>query len=159
MTSLHSLKMAMLNALKFHFALSFLTFCCSALAQQEVIQKFVHDNDVVWHAPGTNENDSMPIGNGDLAANVWTEPNGDLVLLAAKTDAWTELGKLVKLGRVRMRLSPALFGDGAQFEQKLLLEKGSIEIRSGPKNIRIWIDANHPVMHVETHLSRPCRPN
>lgn len=23
----------------------------------------------------------MPIGNGDLAANVWTEQNGDLVLL------------------------------------------------------------------------------
>jgi hypothetical protein len=28
----------------------------------------------------------------------------------AKADAWTDLGKLVKLGRVRMKLSPNPFG-------------------------------------------------
>jgi len=30
-------------------------------------------NDVKWTTLGKDENDSMPIGNGDLAANVWTE--------------------------------------------------------------------------------------
>jgi hypothetical protein len=25
----------------------------------------------------------MPVGNGDLAANVWTEPNGELALLVS----------------------------------------------------------------------------
>ena len=70
---------------------------------------FAGQNDVAWHILGTNENDSMPIGNGDLAANVWTEQNGDLVLLVAKADAWTELGKLVKLGRVRIQLNPNPF--------------------------------------------------
>ena len=44
---------------------------------------FVSVNDVRWRELGHNENDSMPIGNGDLAANVWTERNGDLVLLVA----------------------------------------------------------------------------
>lgn len=33
-------------------------------------------NDVVWTALGQNENDSMPIGNGDPAANFWTEQYG-----------------------------------------------------------------------------------
>jgi len=28
---------------------------------------FMTDNDVTWTTLGTNENDSMPIGNGDLA--------------------------------------------------------------------------------------------
>ena len=97
----------------------------------------------------------MPIGNGDLAANVWTEQNGDLVLLMAKADAWTELGKLVKLGRVRMKLSPNPFEGAAGFEQKLLLRKGAIEIKSGDNTAQVWIDANHPVMHVEMHLARP----
>ena len=46
-------------------------------------------NDVEWATLGSSENDSMPIGNGDIAANVWTEQNGDLVLLVAKSDAWT----------------------------------------------------------------------
>ncbi len=59
-------------------------------------------NDVVWTTLGANEKDAMPLGNGDLAANVWTEANGDVVLLVAKADAWTETDTLVKLGRVRV---------------------------------------------------------
>ena len=58
-------------------------------------------NDVIWTTPGKNENDSMPIGNGDVAANVWTEQNGDVVLLVAKADAWTDLGKL-EIGRAHV---------------------------------------------------------
>jgi hypothetical protein len=30
-------------------------------------------NNVTWSTPGNDENDSMPIWNGDLAANVWAE--------------------------------------------------------------------------------------
>src|ERR1043165_5264620 len=66
-------------------------------------------HDVVWNTLGTNETDSMPIGNGDLAVNVWTEQNGDIVLLLAKADSWTEVGKLVKLGRVKIKLAPSPF--------------------------------------------------
>jgi alpha-L-fucosidase 2 len=109
---------------------------------------------VTWTALGQNENDSMPIGNGDLAANVWTEQNGDLVLLLAKSDAWTEMGKLVKLGRVRIHLTPNPFVNAADFTQTLRLEDGSIEIKSGDNSIVVWVDANHPAAHVEANLSR-----
>lgn len=54
----------------------------------------------------------MPVGNGDLAANVWTEPKGDLVLLVSKADAWSELNKPLMLGRIRVRLTPNPFADG-----------------------------------------------
>ena len=67
---------------------------------------FVEQNDVTWHFLGKNENDSMPLGNGDIALNVWTEQNGDILLLMAKSDAWSENGQLLKLGRVRVRLTP-----------------------------------------------------
>ncbi len=67
---------------------------------------FIAANDVAWHALGTNENDSMPLGNGDLALNVWTEQNGDIMLLIAKSDAWSENGQLLKLGRIRVHLTP-----------------------------------------------------
>src|SRR4029077_19008704 len=121
-----------------------------SLSAQE--NNFSAANDVTWNSPGTNENDSMPLGNGDVAANVWTEQNGDLVLLVAKADAWTELGKLVKLGRVRIKLNPNPFAGATNFTQVLKLENGSIELKSGENTVRVWIDANHPVMHVETHL-------
>ena len=110
--------------------------------------RFIAENDVTWPALGTNENDSMPIGNGDLAANVWTEQNGDVVLLVAKADAWTESGKLVKLGRVRVQINPNPFAAATNFIQVLRLENGSIELKSGENAARIWIDANHPVLHV-----------
>ena len=94
-------------------------------------------NDVVWSTLGKNENDSMPVGNGDLAANVWTEPNGDLVLLVSKADAWSELNKPLKLGRIRVRLTPNPFAATADFKQFLRLEDATIEIRSGSNVIRV----------------------
>jgi alpha-L-fucosidase 2 len=116
---------------------------------------FVSVNNVTWTELGRNENDSMPIGNGDLAANVWTEHNGDLILLVAKADAWTELGKLVKLGRVRVHIAPNPFVSGAAFQQVLHLENGRIEIKSGANMVLVWVDANRPVIHVEATLEHP----
>src|SRR5271165_2458328 len=116
---------------------------------------FVSFNDVTWTTLGHNENDSMPIGNGDLAANVWTEQNGDLMLLVAKADAWSELGKLDKLGRIRIHFAPNPFVGISDFKQVLHLEDSSIEISSGANAVRVWIDANRPVIHVETQLEHP----
>ncbi len=112
-------------------------------------------NDVKWTGLGQNENDSMPIGNGDLAANVWTEQNGDIVLLVAKADAWTELGKLVKLGRVRIQITPNPFAGATNFTQVLRLEDATIEIKSGANMVLVWADASRPVIHVEAHLEHP----
>jgi alpha-L-fucosidase 2 len=123
-----------------------------ALASED---PFVSVNDVTWTELGHNENDSMPIGNGDLAANVWTEQNGDLMLLVAKADAWTELGKLVKLGRVRIQIAPNPFVGAADFQQVLRLENGSIEIKRGANAVLVWVDANRPVIHVEATLEHP----
>jgi hypothetical protein len=96
----------------------------------------------------------MPIGNGSLAANVWTEQNGDIVLLLSSPDAWTETGKLVKLGRIRVTATPNPFANSQGFHQSLHLEDGAIEIQSGPNTARIWIDANHPALHIEMHTER-----
>jgi alpha-L-fucosidase 2 len=116
---------------------------------------FVSGYDVSWNSLGTNENDSMPIGNGDIAANVWTEQNGDVVMLLAKADAWTELGKLVKLGRLRIHLDPNPFLGANNFTQSLKLENASFELESGLNSLRVWVDANHPVLHISAHLEHP----
>jgi hypothetical protein len=112
-------------------------------------------NNVTWNRPGTNENSSMPIGNGDLALNVWTEPGGDIVLLIAKSDAWSENGQLLKLGRVRVRLTPNTFVTSTKFKQTLKLESGEVEIQSDRNVARVWVDANRPVIHLEIQASDP----
>src|ERR1700683_5829350 len=93
--------------------------CLGTVVARASENPFVAVNDVTWTELGHNENDSMPIGNGDLAANVWTEQNGDLVLLVAKADAWNELGKLVKLGRGRIQVTPNPFGGAMAFRPTL----------------------------------------
>ena len=36
---------------------------------------------VIWDSPSEDQNGSMPIGNGDIGANVWMTPDGVLTLL------------------------------------------------------------------------------
>ena len=148
----------MKESLQLRFALRvvFLSLFTAVASARHLLNgaHLVAADDVTWNSLGVNENDSMPIGNGTLGANVWTEANGDLVLLVSSPDAWTEMGKLVKLGRVRIRLTPNPFVGSGDFIEKLRLEDGAIEIRAGSNTMRIWIDANHPAIHVEGHTAR-----
>lgn len=106
---------------------------------------------VVWDSPSKDSGGSMPLGNGDIGLNAWVEENGDLVFFISKTDAWTDSGRLVKLGQVRVRLTPALAAK--PFRQELQIRKGVMEIQSATGNqqstIRLWVDANRPVIHIE----------
>ena len=97
----------------------------------------------------------MPLGNGDIALNAWTEQNGDIVLLLAKSDAWSENGQLLKLGRVRVKLTPNPFVPSEAFTQTLKLETGEIEIRNGKNVAHIWVDANHPAVHLDIDSEHP----
>src|SRR5678815_1576541 len=90
---------------------------------------------VVWDSPSVDSAGSMPLGNGDIGANVWVEKNGDLLFYISKTDAWTEdvqspVG-LVKVGRVRVKLTPNPYADAKEFRQTLELEKGRIVVSAG----------------------------
>ena len=124
----------------------------------------VEKYNVVWTTPSEDYNGTMPIGNGDVAANVWVEPNGDLIFYVARGDAWSggtgDGPELLKLGRVRVTLDPPLYKEGAEFRQELDLASGSITVEASMENqkrsIRFWIDANRPVVHVEIDSTVPC---
>lgn len=108
---------------------------------------------VIYDTPSKDSSGSMPIGNGDIGMNVWVEEGGDLLFYISKTDAWSEKGELLKLGRIRVELSPNPFKEDLHFDQVLKLRQGEIAIRAGEKQssveLKLWVDANHPVIHVE----------
>lgn len=108
---------------------------------------------VIYDCPGESSMDSMPIGNGDITANVWVEKNKDLFLYIGKGDAWAESTRLLKVGRVRISLKPNPFAEENYFQQVLKLKESEICISAGneesPVQFRIWADANHPVIRVE----------
>ncbi len=141
------------DSMKLRIVALLLVFFTTVLSAQE--NRFTAVNDVTWNSLGTNENNSMPIGNGDIALNVWTEQNGDIVLLLAKSDAWSENGQLLKLGRVRVKLTPNPFTAASSFTQTLKLETGEVQIQAGKSVARIWVDANHPVIHLEVEAESP----
>ncbi|MDJ0745523.1 MAG: DUF5703 domain-containing protein [Xenococcaceae cyanobacterium MO_167.B27] len=113
---------------------------------------------VVWNSPSKDSSGSMPLGNGDIGLNVWVEENGDLLFYISKTDAWNQNARLLKLGRVRVKLTPNPFASGIPFVQTLRLSKGEIEVQAGVEdeqvNLRIWVDANQPVVLVEAASQR-----
>ena len=109
---------------------------------------------VTWESPSPpgDISSSMPIGNGDLGVNVWAEAGGDVLLLLGKTDAWDENSINLKLGRVRLKFSPPT---SVAFRQTLRLRSGDIEMIVGGVRLRIWVDANHPVVRVEAQSDSP----
>jgi len=107
--------------------------------------------DVIWKAPSKDYSGSMPLGNGDIALNIWVEENGDLLFYIGKSDSWGDNGRLLKVGKLRITFDPPLcVREG--FEQRLDLESGTVFIKAGRERrlclVEVWVDANHPAVNV-----------
>ena len=107
----------------------------------------VSDYDLVWDSPSTDASGSMPIGNGEVGANVWVEPNGDLVFYMSRTDSFSETGELYKLGRIRVSFTPSLVSSD-DFCQTLDLADGCIRLKGAGTDLSFWIDSEQPVIRV-----------
>ncbi|GAB3955113.1 DUF5703 domain-containing protein [Spirosoma harenae] len=99
----------------------------------------------------------MPCGGGDIGLNVWVE-NGDLLFYMAKSGTFDQNNTVLKLGRIRLKLSPNPFTDGASFRQELVLNKGHIEIKGATSGlsatITVWVDVFRPVVHVDVSSNK-----
>ncbi|HEY4325043.1 MAG TPA: DUF5703 domain-containing protein [Mucilaginibacter sp.] len=122
------------------------------------IKPLLDANNVSWDVPGPTSAESMPVGNGDIGLNVWVKPDGELNFYIGKTDTWGQDIKgpkgLMKVGGVRVSLSPNPLTTGAPFLQTLRLNEGEIIVKEGNDanavELRVWVDANNPVIRVET---------
>ncbi len=104
--------------------------------------------DIIWHTPSTDEHGSMPLGNGEVGVNLWTEGGRDLCCYIARTDAYDGDGRLCKLGRVRIRLPEGSFTADLPFMQRLDLASASVLIRTDGLAITVWVDAHAPIVRV-----------
>jgi len=129
-------------------------------SKQSAAQPDLKKYDVVWDSQSQNASGSMPIGNGDIGTNLWVNKNGDLTLLMSKTDAYSEIGRLLKIGQICIKTIPNLL-DGSDFTQRLNLANGQIEINSkkgsNQISIRCRVDANSPMIFVEGESNIPIR--
>lgn len=112
-----------------------------------------------WSTPGLISLHSVPLGNGTCAVNVWVDEHGDLLMYLARSDAWSENGRLEKIGRVRIALTPRIFSHSTRYLETLDLGNGMfvISARDGKDSTRITlrVDAHHPVVVAAVTGSRP----
>jgi hypothetical protein len=126
---------------------SFFAPCAPCMAQVKLAPY-----NVVWNSQSSGPSGSMPIGNGDIGANIWVDSSGLLQLYISKTDAYSEIGRLLKIGKITVATTPAIL-NGASFTQTLDIENGCILITATNQQkqsitISIFADANNPAITI-----------
>ncbi|WP_229755245.1 DUF5703 domain-containing protein [Hymenobacter cavernae] len=109
------------------------------------------DYNLAWTTQSKNSGESMPCGGGDVGLNVWVE-KGEVLFYVARSGTFDENNALLKLGRVRLKLTPNPF-EGQSFKQELVLQDGYVKISgaNGPLSaqVNVWVDVFKPVVHLE----------
>lgn len=143
--------------------LCFLMIFGGAFATQSQHPDF-NEYNIVWNGQSKNSAESMPVGGGDIGCNVWVE-NGELLVYVQRSGSLAETNEYLKLGRIRLKLSPNPFtGEGTNrlFTQQLKLHDGYIEIHGEKQhgetplkvNINVWVDVKKPVVHLEVGANK-----
>lgn len=132
---------------------SWYAFVSVASADQPDVSRY----NVVWDSPSQNHHGSMPLGNGQTSLNAWIEPSGDLCFYIGRTDSWGDNARLLKVGKVRVSIEPV--PSIQPFKQALSLSDGTMSVNYGEgddaASLNLWVDANHPVIHVTIDSSKP----
>ncbi|NNM85728.1 MAG: hypothetical protein HKL96_08240 [Phycisphaerales bacterium] len=114
---------------------------------------------VIWTSPSTDAAGSMPMGNGEAGINFWATKKGELHFYFCRSDSFSEIGRILKVGALKVTLTPNLFKPGLPFRQELDLHTGVCTITAGPQDapctLQIFVDAEHPVVHVTGHSHIP----
>ncbi len=115
---------------------------------------------IVWNTPSKDASESMPAGGFDTGLNVWVE-NGELLIYVQRSGCLAEDNEYLKLGRLRVKLTPNPFL-GGPFRQELVLREGRIQIngelesdgRKKPVTVHVWAETDRPVVHIEIAAGR-----
>lgn len=136
---------------------AFLGFVIGFTALYASAQTGIEQYNLVWDKQSVNSSESMPCGGGDVGLNVWVEGD-ELLFYMSRSGTFDENNTLLKLGRVRLKLSPNPFSQD-DFTQALILKDGHVDIRtkkgSANTHIRVWVDVFRPVVHVDVNSTTP----
>ena len=111
-------------------------------------------HDIVWKTPSsTGARGALPLGNGECAASLWVEPNGDLLMYVVKSDSFDEMTSRDKLARLRVRFDPPL-QTSSEFQQRLTLSNASVTVETESMRVEAFVDANSPALRLRARATR-----
>lgn len=111
---------------------------------------------LIWNEPSDDYYASVPLGNGELGVNAWVDKFGALHFFIARTDAWDEAGRQLKIGEVQIEYeatqkpqTPVV----SNFNQTLDVKSGCLKVEytlDGVKRaILLWVDSSRDIIAVE----------
>ncbi|MDR0395102.1 MAG: DUF5703 domain-containing protein, partial [Tannerella sp.] len=109
---------------------------------------------LVWDTPSRNTYETMPLGNGEVAANARIDEAGNLRFYISRIDAIDENGQLLKVGAIRISPDKPVPAQSA-FRQTLDVKRGVLEAVYGDLAYKLWIDANRNVIVAEIATKTP----
>ena len=93
---------------------------------------------VLWNTPSMDSLDSMPLsGRKGAGANAWVQ-DGAIWLYLSHNGAYDEMGRLLKLGCLRITPQDRALLEGSNFSQELDLATGTIHIKAGEFSAKLW---------------------
>jgi len=114
---------------------------------------------VKWTSQSKNSSESMPCGGGDIGLNVWVE-KGEIYAYLSRSGTFDENNTLLKLGRVKLKLSPNPF-EGSDFKQELVLKDGYVLISGSAGDlsaqVKVWVDVFKPIVNFEVKANKAMR--
>jgi len=134
----------------------------SVLFENPSLAGVLDNYDPLWNTQSANAAESMPLGGGDVGLNVWVE-DGQLLFYIGQSGTFDENNHMLKLGRMRIDISPDPFEKNAEFLQHLKLKQGLIHIKGNKTksnidaDIKMWVEIHRPVIHVEIKTSVDAR--
>jgi len=135
------------------------SLCGQELSVAYAGTEWVDQYNVAWTTQSKDSSESMPCGGRDIGLNVWVE-KGELLFYMQRSGCFDENNEFLKLGRVRIALSPNPLAEGCTFRQELRLRDGAIYITAahpdhGEVTMRVWVGGGRPIVHVDVATTRP----
>lgn len=109
---------------------------------------------LVYDSPTTDSWGSMVCGNGNIASNVWIDEDGVLHFYIGSTDSRDHLGNLLKITKLEVQFSPAIFKDTKRYRQEFDLQTASFNVQTSQGSLRFWVDANNPQVILQVDAKR-----
>lgn len=113
---------------------------------------------LTWHIKGQSDRAAIPLGNGDLAASFWVTEEG-IHFYLAKSDAYTETDRNVKLGKVSVLMEPNPFAGEGPFKQHMNIYDGCVHVEAScdrvKAELRIFVDKMSNVVYIQGDVDKP----
>ena len=117
----------------------------------------IKDFNLRFSQQGEDSWSSMPLGNGEISSQVWTNKKGEIQFYLGTTDSRDAMDNLIKVGKLTIQFEPNIIADGANYSEELLLNEGVFRIKNKLADIRFRVDANRPEIIISGSSAVPVK--